>query len=348
MTGRPRSVGWTCGEATSLSGNERLSDAVSDLSHAPSLSRDAAVFGASFLHHPEHLPGRTGSRAWGRCRLVVHFAGGPYAFVGLARSQRDAIRARFSDYAGTPGTTPAVVTRVRRIPEAAFRRFDLAGWRYAMEFEARPEWVRAVGLTFVSRLEVGPTLSATLWTSLAGEGLFLEGIENTFRVTAAYRLLQLGGALLHSAAVVVAGRAYLFLGPSGTGKTTIATNASAAGFAVLSDDMNAVAPSREGTMVEKLPFAGLLGTDPAPAQPFRLGGVYRLRQAPHLALRPVGHAEMVGYAAACAPYLNADPHRTPALLEALASLLRQVPRGVLEVARDTPFDQVAALLEAGQ
>lgn len=324
-----------------LEGSERTVAVVPRLTNA---GNSSAPFGAMFLHYPDSFPREQVSRAWGGRRLTLAFAGGPYLFSGLAPSQCIAVLSRFAGYRGI-GRPPTVRTRVRVIDAAAFRRFDLAGWEYTLDFQAGRDDVRFVGLTFVGRLALSPALSGTFWTSLAGEGFFTEGFENYFRVLAAYRLVEVGGALLHSAAVVIGGKGHVFLGPSGTGKTTIAANARAAGFVVLSDDMNAVAPSPTGTVVEKLPFAGELGADGLPARALELGGIYRLRQGPCLALRPLGPAEMVGYAVACAPYLNADPYRVPVLLDNLSALLHRVPTGILEVARDTPFADVAALVE---
>ncbi len=302
-------------------------------------------FAATFLRHPQRLPTVRGSRAWGRRRLLVDFAGGPYAFSGLADAQYRAVRARFGGYCRSSARPAAVLTRVRRVDAAAFRRFDLAGWEYTLEFEARPRRLRFVGLTFVGAVAVAPRLAGTLWSAVPGHEEFLEGFENYFRVLAAYRLAQLGGALLHSAAVIVGGRAYVFFGPSGAGKTTLAANARRAGFRVLSDDMNAIAPSPAGTVVERLPFAGELTDRGTPARALSLGGLYRLAKAARPALRSLDRATVVAEATACAPYLNADPYRAATLLDALAALLQRVPGGILEVGRDTPFADVAALLE---
>ncbi len=307
---------------------------------------EGRAFFSTFLVEPRRFPRPGQGRRWGGEELSLQFAGGPYRFVGLEMAQRAAATARFGGYTDDTGAAPAAITTVRRIGAAAFRPLPLPGWVYTLELQADPKAVRFAGLSFVGTLRFGRRIRGTFWTSLAGTGLFLEGFENYFRILAAYRLAELGGVLLHSAAVMVDGRAYVFFGPSGSGKTTLAQKARQEGFPVLSDDMNAIAPARGPVVVEKLPFAGELGGESGPRQALQLAGVYRLVKGSALALRPLGRAEALARAAACAPYLNADPYRSSQLLANLSRLLEEVPSGVLTTRRETPFGRIAALLGA--
>lgn len=308
---------------------------------------DGRPVSSTFLVEPRRFPRPGRGRRWGGEELSLQFAGGPYRFVGLETAQGAAVTARFGSYTDDTGAAPTAVTTVRRIGAAAFQPISLPGWVYSLDLEADREVVRLAGLHFVGTLRFGRRIRGTFWTSLPGTGLFVEGFENYFRVLAAYRLVELGGVLLHSAAVVMDGRAYMFFGPSGSGKTTLARKARQEGFPLLSDDMNAIAPAPRGpVVVEKLPFAGELGGEGGPRQALQLAGVYRLVKGPALALRPLGQAEALAQAATCAPYLNADPYRSPQLLANLSRLLEEVPSGVLTTRRDTPFGQVAALLGA--
>ncbi|MDH3255846.1 MAG: hypothetical protein OEM62_12690, partial [Acidobacteriota bacterium] len=158
-----------------------------------------------------------------------------------------------------------------------------------------------------------------------------------FRLVVAYRLNQLGGVLLHSAGVVRASRAYLFLGRSGAGKTTISRISRAAGLEVLSDDMNAVLPSVGGAVVEKLPFAGDLGQTGSRAGGGDLAALFRLEKAAAHNLRPLSEPEAVALLVSCSPYLNADPHRTDELLHNARRLLRGCTANVLAFRPDPDF-----------
>src|SRR2546422_5182960 len=68
--------------------------------------------------------------------------------------------------------------------------------------------------------------------------LFERGLENFLRVLTASFVLDRGGFLLHAAAVVRGGRAYVYFRPSGSGKTTV-TDLSPGGL-VLSGDLTLV------------------------------------------------------------------------------------------------------------
>jgi hypothetical protein len=119
-----------------------------------------------------------------------------------------------------------------------------------------------------------------MWTSVEEPLKDVIGVfENFFRLLVAYRLNEIGGALLHSAAVVRDSRAYLFLGRSGAGKSTISKINQDAGLDVLSDDMNALVVENGRTLVEKLPFAGDLGQTAERRGGALLAGIFRLEKA---------------------------------------------------------------------
>jgi hypothetical protein len=154
----------------------------------------------------------------------------------------------------------------------------------------------------------------------------------------AYRLLEIGGVVLHSAGVVRNGAAFLFLGRSGAGKTTVARLSLAAGAEVLSDDLNALCLARAlpgdgaagaagvtgvgaGCVVVKLPFTGDLGERRAVRPPVPLGALLRLEQDVADALAPLSRAETLGCLLTCAPFVNVDPYRRDRLQQVLLDLL---------------------------
>lgn len=283
------------------------------------------TFGAAFLHQPDLFPARRAGAAWGGKALTIVLPGGPYRFAGLDPAQVEAVRARFGSYLQETGDAGAAVaaveTLVFRMAEAECREIDTRGWEYGLDLDPAPAAVRIAGLRLAGRLDWRPGLCGALWTPDAGSESFAGIFENFFRVLTAYRLLELGGILVHGAAVELGGRAVLALGRSGAGKTTFSRLALAQGGEVLSDDLNALRRTAGGTVVEKLPFTGDLGDSAAPAGPFPLGALLRLEKSPEDALVPLGRAEAIGLLLACSPFVNIDPHRREALLANLASLL---------------------------
>lgn len=155
----------------------------------------------------------------------------------------------------------------------------------------------------------------------------------------AYAALGRGGALVHSAAVVDTDDAWLFIGHSGAGKSTVSQLGADSGRTVLSDDLNPILPSGDGIDgdidVVGSPFLGDLGAR-SPAR-HTLSGIYRLEQGMEDAVRPMGPAEMLASLMACSPYINFDPHRREALGSSLVSLATRLPAQVLTFRRDGTF-----------
>jgi hypothetical protein len=290
-----------------------------------------AGFGGGFLVNPDLFPARRAGEAWGTGAIRLALPGGPYEIRGLNAAQEDAVRRRFGRYCETSaagGGSPAVVESLLfRAAEADFRTFDVRGWEYGLDVDAGAEAVRLAGLRLVARLDwrpAGGRLAGALWTPEAGGEPFAGIFENFLRVLVAYRLHELGGAVLHCAAVAGRGGAHLFLGRSGAGKSTLSRLAQDHGAAVLSDDLNALRLEAGATVVEKLPFTGDYGDARSPTPPFPLAGLYRLEKDEDDAVRPLSRAQGLACLLACSPYVNADPHRRDALL---ATLLRLVPPG---------------------
>ena len=80
-------------------------------------------------------------------------------------------------------------------------------------------------------------------------------IENYLRGLGPVFLLDKQGLQVHGSSVVRNGRAYVFIGPSGAGKTTIALMSTA--YTVLGDDQCALSLDDRGAMVRSLPRGGV-------------------------------------------------------------------------------------------
>jgi len=88
----------------------------------------------------------------------------------------------------------------------------------------------------------------------------LGGVQSFLRVACALYLAPLGGVLVHSCSIIREGRAYLFVGESGAGKSTIARLS--APSLILSDEVSAIAPAPEGGYrCHATPFWGDLADD---------------------------------------------------------------------------------------
>jgi hypothetical protein len=297
-------------------------------------------FGATFLLHPDRFPGRDEGDAWGRCEATLDLPGGPYRLRGLSSTQESAVLETFaastigSRQAPAPAAAAgvAVAVTLRRCAKDDFAPVDTRGWDYALDFDFTPSTVRLAGLGLMARIDglhagsgpkTGPErLTAALWTPAGGGALFPGIFENFLRVLAAYRLLDLGGAILHSAGLVKNGAAYLLLGRSGAGKTTVSALAQAQGGEVLSDDLNALCPDRAaGCLVHKLPFTGEIGDRRAVRPPVPLAGLLRLEKDVRDELLPLSRAQAVASMMMCAPFVNADPCRRERLERVLLDLL---------------------------
>jgi hypothetical protein len=297
-------------------------------------------FGARFLRHPERFPERPRGDAWGDRELRLDLPGGPYQLLGLSAGQEDGVLATFPAARGlvgralpaaAVGDAPIPIQLLRCTPEE-FLPVDVRGWDYGLDFDWAPAAVKLAGLGLQGRLDwrsgsLG--LAGALWTHEDGGERFPGVFENFLRVLVAYRLLELGGAVLHSAGVLRDGAAFLFLGRSGAGKTTAARLSLAQGAEVLSDDLNALmigdaeGDARDGAVgcvVLKLPFTGDLGERRALRPPLPLGGLLRLAQDSADALAPLSRAETLACLLACAPFVNVDPHRRERLEQVLLAL----------------------------
>ena len=281
-------------------------------------------FGETFLRYPDLFPARRAGDPWGDRELVLDLPGGPYRFSGLSPGQEEAALGRFGDLrlsaaaAGPAAGSIAVDSVVFRAPEGDFRPIDVRGWNYDMDLDAEPASVRLAGLDLMARYDWRPGLAGALWTPVAGGERFPGVFENFCRVLVAYRLHELGGAVIHGAGLILDGEGLLFAGRSGAGKSTVSRMGLERGLTVLSDDLNALLPHENTVRLAGLPFTGDLARGDGSVVPLR--GLYRLVQDPDDSLHPLGKAEAVATLLACSPFLNADPHRRGTLFSTLLGL----------------------------
>lgn len=282
-------------------------------------------FGRRFLAEPDAVPPPGLVDQWGPHSLAIELAGGPYSVCGLSTIQLQYLRKRFAPLCTKNAGQPGARIDVLRIGPGAFLPFDFAGGEYTFDLDYGHQTVRLAGLNFTGCIQLGPPMSASLW--IPGEK-HLERtsiFENFFRTMVAYNLLTLGGVLLHSGAVARNGEAVLFFGRSGAGKSTMSRMCLAAGYEVLSDDMNAVLPSGHGYVVEKLPFAGDLGQTATAKGRYPLKSLYWLQQSGGDRVEDMRPARAAARLVACSAFVNGDPNRVDRLTGNLENIVRGIP-----------------------
>ena len=297
---------------------------------------NSETLGARYLLRPERFPAWSQGEPFGSIDLPMTVSGTHFIVSGLSDSQGRTIRKLWPDFIGGQASESTTLS-IRRAPDPTFRKLDR--WVYELDFDYQPTSLRMVGLDLMARLELQPSLRAELWVETEQPDTFHGAFENFLRVVVAYAALGQGGALVHSACVVDTDDAWLFIGHSGAGKSTISQLGADSGRTVLSDDLNPILPSgddNDGNIdVVGSPFLGDLGAR-APAR-HALSGIYRLEQGMEDAVRPIGGAETLASLMACSPYINFDPYRREALGSNLVSLATRLPTQVLTFRREGTF-----------
>jgi hypothetical protein len=163
------------------------------------------------------------------------------------------------------------------------------------------------------------------------------GLFNALRWFLPPALLGQGALVAHSAVILGRdGRAHVFLGHSGAGKSTIASLAN--GRPVLGDDINLIRVGDLSATAE----AALLGQARFEAsrldQPAVIAGFYWLKQSSEVKSRALPPSELAR--ALLHTFLLSDSELAPALMTALAQLVRQIPGFELSFRKDTDFWEV--------
>jgi hypothetical protein len=129
-----------------------------------------------------------------------------------------------------------------------------------------------------------------VWDARAGRGWIRQwpnpySIDTVLRITHSLVLAQEGGFLVHAASAIRGGRAYLFAGVSGTGKTTMARLAPPDAV-VLTDEISYVRRIENEYRAYGTPFAGELARSGVNTSA-PLDTLYLLQQGPENRIEPV-------------------------------------------------------------
>jgi hypothetical protein len=286
--------------------------------------------------------------------VSLRLAGWLIEVENLSAGQQAMVAAEFGGLATTNKQRTRQVTaicnaaRLGRPVGMPLESFAVNG-EYAPRVVRDGSLVEITGFNSVVLFERGPRQPLLCSLAVAAEDeLASPFVLGTFlRTLLAYLALDWRGVLLHCAGILHHGRAYLFAARSNVGKTTLGRKALAAGFSVLSDEMNLALPCEGGYRACSVPFTGELrrelqsGVDDGC---FPLGGVVLLEQGQPLSASHVRPAMAVAGLLTACPFVNCDTEELPALLDALTHLVSCVSVVRLAVGRDDSLEEVMGTL----
>jgi hypothetical protein len=145
-------------------------------------------------------------------------------------------------------------------------------------------------------------------------------------------LADRGAVLVHACGVAWQGNGYLFVGSSGTGKSTTARMWKEAGATILNDDRVVVEASRDEAFIHPTPWFGEYPE--VSAEAVRLAAIYFLRKGSEVSLEPLRPAATVAllFAKSFPPLWDSD--RMARTLETLDRVRHHVSCGWLTVPPD--------------
>jgi hypothetical protein len=157
-------------------------------------------------------------------------------------------------------------------------------------------------------------------------------LDGVLRIMHTLFLAREGGFLLHAASAVRKGRAFLFFGPSGAGKTTIARLAPS-DATLLTDEISYVRREQAGYFAHGTPFTGELGKSgeniSAP-----IAGLYHLVQASGNKRTVMDPAEAVRALLESVLFFAEDPELVKLVFQSACDVVTRVPVYKLEFKRD--------------
>lgn len=159
--------------------------------------------------------------------------------------------------------------------------------------------------------------------------------ENYLRVLFAWLCMMQDTLLLHACGIIRKGKGYVFFGPSGNGKTTIARLSSE--HVVLSDDLVIVRKLDGRYRVYGVPFRGDLPEAPRTNAAADLQGLFALAKDTQHYLESVPDPLALARLAACVPFVMSDPANVHRVTQICASLCASVPVKRLHFGLDSGF-----------
>lgn len=214
--------------------------------------------------------------------------------------------------------------------------------RYTFDVEIAPlpadsadEDVRVTRLASGWSVERGDFQAA--WDSASRKGWLRQTVnpystDTLVRIVHSISLAAEGGFLLHAASVIRDGRAFLFSGVSGVGKTTLSRLAPP-DVMLLTDEMSYVRKEMNGYRAHGTPFAGDLGRSGENASA-PIGGLFFLHQGPENRVERLGEAEAAAKLLRNILFLTHDEDLVERVFHSAVQFVKTVPAYRLTFAPD--------------
>ena len=148
-------------------------------------------------------------------------------------------------------------------------------------------------------------------------------LDSVLRILHTVLLAGQGGMLMHASSVVLDGRAYLFTGVSGAGKTTISRLAPESAH-LLTDEMSFIRLEEGEYFAYGTPFAGELATSGVNMRA-PLAGIFLLAQGPNNRIDPLTSSDAVRTLMANILYFAKDDALTAKVFDNAIALAARVP-----------------------
>lgn len=243
----------------------------------------------------------------------------------------EAVRARYAAFLAPNPGPPDLTVRIALRPAAVETSLTGSALLEA-RFRAEKEdylFDSPYGHGIITPSDKSATLDAYSAAPLTDTEYFL-------RSAVALLAYQRGGLLIHGAALLEDGQAYLFIGQSGSGKTTVVGLSRHA--VALGDDLVVVRPELQGWTVYGTPFwNGETKTRQGQTASGPLAGIYKLIQDRDVYLAPMSPAAAAAELLANCPVVNGQPGLTPGVLGRCWTLVSTVPMQGLHFRKDDSF-----------
>jgi hypothetical protein len=174
-------------------------------------------------------------------------------------------------------------------------------------------------------------------------GIHFDGVRNQFaldsllRVLLSWQLLSHHGFLLHAATVIRNGKAYVFTGRSGAGKSTVA--ALSPEGSVLTDEISLLRREKDGWRAYGTPFWGefrAAGSNTSAP----VAGIFRLLQAPENRVSAVRPMVLLRSIFPNVLFFSSEAQANRNLLGILAQAVKEIPGFNLEFRKNATFWEV--------